>query len=126
METESENPWQYYLGFKRKENDIQNSSLMECCLGVTHFTVASRYYNITMRIVRNQEGGVSCLAYDLIFCTRLKLSLPTVLSLGSFVLTATNIFITERRYCSTHRLLIGGVIFIENYRPYPFHKNMEE
>ena len=54
-----------------------------------------------MGMGRTQVGGVYCLTYSLRCSPSLKSRLPTVLSLGSMIPTAANIFPMERRYCST-------------------------
>ena len=57
VETESEPPWQYSPGFKRKKNVIQARSKIACCLGYPPCTVELIQCNIVVGKRRTLVGG---------------------------------------------------------------------
>ena len=57
VETESEPPWQYSTGRKRKKNSIQVRSVIACCIGDLPCSVALRQCKIVMGMGQTQVGG---------------------------------------------------------------------
>ena len=67
VETESQPPWHYSPGRKRKKNAIQYRYMIAYCIGVTPCVVASRQCKIAMGMGRTRVGGgiFSCIVLKL-------------------------------------------------------------
>ena len=61
VETESEPPWKYSSGQKRKKNVIQDRYVIYFCLVDPPCTVSLRQCNIVMGVGRTRMGGGYCL-----------------------------------------------------------------